>query len=176
MNEIKSLTGLINSLKHSNAEDYVKLAKNMIIPLSDFDKYLLWKKDGYSRNCIIRTEAFELILFCWNKDDFTPIHRHDNQKCWIYQVNGEMVEIRYEQNAERKLIESNKQLLTPGSLTYMHDNMGCHMLKNLSEEKAITLHLYIKPLQSCKVFNYSTNCFEKLTLDFDTIDGEIVNN
>ena len=54
MNEIKSLTGLINSLKHSNAEDYVKLAKNMIIPLSDFDKYLLWMKDGYSRNCIIR--------------------------------------------------------------------------------------------------------------------------
>ena len=174
MDSIKSLKGLVEALKQTNAEDYVKIAKNMRIPVSDFTNYTYWKNDGYARNCIIKTEKFELILICWKEDDFTPIHGHDNQKCWVYQVDGKMTEIRYEKDNQGNLIECNQIQLKPGALTYMHDSMGYHLLKNNNAQKAMTLHLYINPINSCEVYNSEHKCFEKIKLSFDTINGEIM--
>ena len=174
MPHIKSLNGLINSLLHSDAADYVKHAKNMVIPLEDFKKYTFWKEDGYSRNCIIRTDEFELILICWNKDCTSPIHGHDNKKCWVYQVDGEMTEVRYKEDAKGTLNESKRIYLTPGKLCFMQDNMGYHMLKNESNQKAITLHLYIKPVEKCAVYSAEKKMFEERFLNYDTIDGEMI--
>lgn len=174
MDMIKSLNGLIETLKISDAEDFVKIAKNMHIPVEDFKKYMYWKDEDYSRNCIIKTDEFELILLCWKKGNITSIHGHDNQKCWIYQVDGEMTEIRYKQDSEGKLTECNRILLTPGKLCYMHDTMGYHLLKNHTDKKAMTLHLYMKPVDQCEVYNSDNNCFEERILGFDTVHGEKV--
>ena len=104
MDHITSLNRLTEILKQSNAEDYVKIAKNMNIPVSDFKNYAHWKKDGYARNCIIKTAAFELILICWKEGDSTPIHGHNNQKCWVYLVDGNMTEIRYQKDENGNLL------------------------------------------------------------------------
>lgn len=174
MDDIKSLNGLIETLKQSNTEDYVKVAKRMKLPVSDFTKYAFWKKDGYSRNCIIKTEAFELILICWKKSDITPIHGHDNQNCWVYQVDGNMTEIRYKKDQQGNLTECNRMQLEPGNLTFMHDSMGYHVLENTSEQKSMTLHLYMNPINSCEIFNDEKNCFEKMNLEFDSVEGKAV--
>jgi len=172
MDTITSLNRLTEVLQQSNAEDYVKIAKNMSIPVSDFTQYAYWKEDGYARNCIIKTAAFELILICWKEGDSTPIHGHNNQKCWVYLVDGNMTEIRYQKDDQENLTECNKMQISAGNLTYMHDNMGYHLLKNALEKKAMTLHLYMKPVESCEVFNPNKNCFETKELCFDTVDGE----
>ncbi len=172
MAEIRSLEVLIQSLKNADAEDYIKLAKNMNIPVSDFSKYEYWKDEGYSRNCIVKTNAFELILICWNKNDSTSIHGHNNQKCWVYQVDGKMTEIRYKKNDQEKLIEYNRKELIPGSLCYMHDSMGYHLLENPTDQNAMTLHLYIKPVNSCEVYNSESNSFKNKTLKYDTVKGK----
>ncbi|PCJ23047.1 MAG: cysteine dioxygenase [Flavobacteriales bacterium] len=174
MDEIKSLNGLIKKLKQSDAEDYVKLAKNMDIPISEFSKYMHWKDDGYTRNCIIRTEAFELILICWKKNDFTLIHGHNNQKCWVYQVDGNMTEIRYQIDNNGKFHETKRIDLTPRKLTYMHDSMGYHSLENSTKHNAMSLHLYLGPVESCQVFNKESNCFEEMELTFYSVEGKKV--
>ncbi|MGB0888082.1 MAG: cysteine dioxygenase [Vicingaceae bacterium] len=175
MDSITSLSGLIKVLKQSDAEDYVSVAKNMKLPVSDFDKYAHWKEDSYARNCVIKTDKFELILICWKGKDFTPIHCHNDQKCWVYMVNGEMTEIRYKQNEDGSLTETNYLNIVPGNLTYMDDNMGFHLLKNTSDKKAMTLHLYIKPVEACNVFDDDKKCFNKRELSFHTIDGQLQN-
>jgi cysteine dioxygenase len=174
MDVITSLNGLIETLKQSDAKDYVKVAKNMQIPLSDFDSYAHFKESGYTRNCIYKTAGFELILICWNKGDITPIHCHNEQHCWVYQVDGEMTEIRYQKDNHGKLTEINNMQITHGILTYMHDSMGYHLLENHTSKKAMTLHLYMKPVESCTVFNDASNCFEEKELVFHTVDGEPV--
>ena len=174
MDEIKSLNTLIETLKQSDPSNYVKIAKSINISPSEFSPYCHFKEDGYARNCIIKTEAFELILICWKKGDFTPIHGHDNKQCWVYQVAGEMREIRYEQNESEDLIETNRMDIPPGKLTYMQDSMGYHTLENASEENAMSLHLYMKPVESCQVFNEENNCFEEMELTFHSIKGEKV--
>lgn len=175
MNQITSLNGLIETLKQSEAEDYVKIAQGMNIPLSDFDAYAHFKDNGYARNCIAKTEAFELILICWKKGNITPIHGHDNQNCWVYQVDGKMTEIRYEKGNDGTLTECNNMQLEAGALTYMHDSMGYHLLENHTQQNAMTLHLYMTPIDACDIFNETDNCFEKKELFFHTVDGKLIN-
>lgn len=176
MNTINSLNELIDLLKQSNAENYVSIAKDMCIPHNDFEKYAHWKEVGYARNCIIKTEAFELILICWNKSDTTPIHGHNDQKCWVYIIDGEMSETRYKEDSTGSLTECNKMQIKAGDLTYMENRMGYHSLKNSSEKKAMTLHLYCNPIESCDVFNVTENCFENKVLIFDSIGGEKISS
>ena len=171
MDNITSLNKLIEVLKQSDAENYVSIAKNMNIPSSDFKKFAHWKDDSYARNCIIKTPEFELILICWKKGDCTPIHGHNEQKCWVYLVEGEMTELRYKSDEECNLTECNKLQMKAGDLTYMHDSMGFHLLQNCEEKKAMTLHLYMKPVDTCMVFNDSNKCFDDRILNFHTIDG-----
>lgn len=171
MDDIKSLNRLIEVLKQTNAENYITVVKNMNLPISDFENFAHFKEDGYARNCIIKTPKFELILICWKKGDRTPIHGHDKQKCWVYLVDGEMTELRYKYD-NGKLSESNRQQMKSRDLTYMQDSMGYHLLKNSEEQKAMTLHLYMNPVESCEVYNDSSNCFENKTLEFYSIAGE----
>lgn len=171
MENITSLNRLIEVLKQSEAENYVAVAKNMNIPASDFEKYAHWKEDTYARNCIIKTPEFELILICWKKGDYTPIHGHNEQKCWVYLVDGEMTELRYKSDEQGNLTECNKLQMKAGNLSYMDDKMGFHLLKNSEEQKSMTLHLYMKPISNCLVFNDVNKCFEDRRFTFHTIDG-----
>lgn len=173
MDNVTSLNRLIEVLKQSDAENYVTVAKNMNIPVSDFEKYAHWKEDGYARNCIIKTAEFELILICWKGKDFTPVHCHNDQKCWVYMVDGEMTEERFKQNEDGTLTKTNELDIVSGNLTYMDDNMGFHLLKNTAEQKAMTLHLYMKPVELCTVFDDDENCFNERDLSFHTIDGQL---
>ncbi|MEM7086657.1 MAG: cysteine dioxygenase family protein [Bacteroidota bacterium] len=171
MNCIESLNELIETLEDCDPEDYVKLAKNMSIPKSDFEKYAHWKPDGYCRNCIERTDTYELILICWNPGDETPIHCHSEQRCWVYQVEGKIHEERYRADDSGVLVPCNQMELHPGRLTYMEDSMGYHTLRNHSDEKSMTLHLYISPIDSCKVFGDTEESFKVKELKYDSYKG-----
>jgi len=176
MNCIGSLDELIETLNDCEPEDYIKLAKHMNLPTSDFEAYAHWKEDGYARNCIERTDNYELILICWNPRDETPKHGHADQRCWVYQVEGVTEEIRYRADAAGSLVECNKMELTKGRLTYMDDAMGYHTLANHSEEKSMTLHLYISPIDSCEVYDAKADsfCVKELTYDsFKGVLGEV---
>jgi len=172
MNYIESLDELLVTLKKCDPSDYVQIAKNLRIPPSDFQKYAQWKEDSYARNCIDRTETFELILICWKEGDCTPIHNHADQRCWVYQIEGSNTEIRYKHGANNELEECNRIELKPGTLTYMEDNMGCHLLKNCTETTSMTLHLYISPIDSCEVFCDDTASFKSVDLTYDSFQGE----
>ena len=43
---------------------------------AEFEKYATWNQESYTRNCIARTDTYELILLCWEKKQETPIHEH----------------------------------------------------------------------------------------------------
>jgi cysteine dioxygenase len=171
MNCIESVEELIETLNVSEPEDYVKVAKDMNIPKSDFKKYTFYKPDGYSRNCIERTSDYELLLLCWNPGDETPIHGHDEQRCWVYQVDGVIRELRYRENDDDEMEKCNRLELTPGHLTYMEDTMGYHSLKNCSNERAMTLHLYISPIDMCKTFDETEGTFIDKELEYDSYKG-----
>ena len=171
MNSIESLEELIEKLDHSNSSNQGKIIKQMNIPISDFEAYSSWNKKGYTRNCIHRTDEYELILLCWKKGDTTPIHGHDGQNCWVYQLEGQITEFRYEKIGLGNLVETNRMRLIPGKLTFMNNTMGYHKLRNDTNGRAMTLHVYVSPISSCEVYNDKKLAFELKELEYDTING-----
>ena len=172
MEAIKSIEELIEKLDHSDISNQGEILKNTNIPLSDFEAYASWDKNTYTRNCIYRTDEYEMILLCWKKGDETPIHGHDDQNCWVYQLEGKLTEIRYEKTESGNLTETNRLQLLPGKLTFMNAAMGYHKLNNDNDLRAMTLHVYVSPIISCEVFNDSTSAFEVKEMKYDTLNGQ----
>ena len=168
MTFITSVEELIDQLQNEASENYPKIIKNIRIPEEAFLSFSTWNESKYTRNCLGRTENFELVLLCWNKGDLTPIHDHSGQKCWVYQVGGIVSEVRFEKDAADNLQETSKLSLSPGKLTYMEDRMGYHMLKNETDGRAMTLHLYVEPIDSFGVYNEEMATFESKKLVYDT--------
>lgn len=175
MDQITSLTQLIETLHNCNPKDYVKIAASMDLSKDEFEDYAFWNDDCYARNCIERTEDFELILICWNPGDKTPVHGHNEQKCWVYQVEGNMYEERFK-DEDGELVPCNQMELVPGRLSYMEDHMGYHTLENRSSDNSMTLHLYISPIDYCKVFDSSENEFCEKELNYDSYKGVLMEN
>ena len=117
MDNINSVQNLIDELKKSESKDYVRVAKRINIPKSEFQKFISWDASDYTRNCIEHNDDFELILICWKPGDETPIHDHNNQRCWVYQVEGKMFEERFVKDAEGNLIKDHEMTLNKGRLT-----------------------------------------------------------
>ncbi|MEZ4857808.1 MAG: cysteine dioxygenase family protein [Flavobacteriaceae bacterium] len=167
MDFIYTLESLISVLEETHKDEYPAVMKSMRLAQSEFLPYESWKTEGYTRNCIARSAHFELVLLCWNAGDATPIHDHDGQKCWVYQVKGSISEKRYDYN-HGNLTETFCTRLHPGKLTYMKDCMGFHSLVNDSNECATTLHLYMNPIDFCGYFCDAEKVFKKKTLFYDT--------
>lgn len=174
MDTIDSIEGLIDELNEADKRDVPRILEHLRLNTENLEKYASWCKGDYTRNCIIRTDTYELILLCWDSQSDTPIHDHGGQDCWVYQVAGELTEIRFAKNDKGDLEETKRMLLKPEGLTYMEDKMGYHQLCNKTNSRAFTLHLYASPIDECDVFNDEKQCFETKEMSYDTHDGALV--
>ena len=174
MDKIQTIDQLVESLKSTEHKNFPKVLDQVEIPKSEFEEYAFWSEDRYTRNCIARTDRFELMLLCWNSHQTTPIHCHGGQKCWVYQVDQSLTEVRFDYNEDQELVQVEKHEVYPGDMAYMDDSMGFHSLRNKSEKKAMTLHLYMNPIDECRVYNDKLEKFEIKSLEYDTIDGELL--
>ncbi len=174
MDDIDSLDQLIAELDKAEKQDVPNIIKRLRLKKDYFEEYASWCQDGYTRNCVHRTDGYELILLCWAKSCVTPIHDHGGQACWVYQIAGELTEKRFEKNAAGELIETNRMTLQPQDLTFMEDRMGYHQLCNESNTRGYTLHLYASPIDQCDVFNEDKNCFETKNMSYDMCPEELI--
>lgn len=168
MNYITTLEQLIENLDKAEPHQIKKVIKRIRLNALEIEHYATWRKECYTRNCLARTEAYELILLCWDIDAKAPVHGHGGNDCWVYQIQGTVEEVRFEQNKGGELVEKNRMTLSPGKLTYMHDRMGYHSIANVSNERAMTLHIYASPIDACKVYNIEDKCFETKEMSYDT--------
>lgn len=174
MSTTSSLSDLIKKLNESDPKKHSSILSKIKIPKSEFAPFEFWNKEGYSRNCIERTKYYELILICWSTNAQTPIHGHDDQDCWVYGVDGRVTEIIYKADEDDNLTKIKEHELCAEQITYMHDKMGYHLIKNESNQRAMTLHIYALPIEECEVFNRTKETFESKELEYDTYKGDEV--
>lgn len=173
MNHIFTVEQLAENLDDIDPLEHGKIMKRIKISAHELLPYATWSKQGYTRNCLARTETYEVILLCWDINAKTPIHGHGGEDCWVYQVQGTVEEIRLKEHAGT-FKETQRIALTPGKLTYMNDQMGYHTIENTSTQRAMTLHIYASPIDSCKVFNNNKDCFEIKEMSYHTFKGNEV--
>ena len=174
MNEIKSVKELIKALDESVPADRKEIIAKLNLDSKELLNYATWKKQGYTRNCLARSEDYEIILLCWDQKAVTPIHGHGGQDCWVYQVNGKVLEMRFTKNDDNDLQLSEKLILGDGDISYMTDEMGYHLIKNNSKESAMTLHVYAGPIDECEVYCNEENNFKCLEMEYDCVFDEEV--
>ncbi len=171
---ITSLEQLIKEFDDAEPSKRVSILKRIDIPIASFEDFSSWEQDDYTRNCIYRNDDFELILLCWDVDTKTPIHGHAGQDCWVYQVSGEVKELRYDKSINGSLRVTNNMKFKEGMLAYMHDRMGFHSIENIGSSRAMTLHIYASPIDRCRIYEPEKGLFVMKELEYDTIEGNAI--
>lgn len=165
--DTRRIDEFIDLLDSSPIKAYPKILKSLQIPVKNFKDLAEWDLGHYSRICLARCEKYELIMLCWNAFDKTPIHNHDGQNCWVYQIDGQIEEVRYQLDENNIPQPTYNSILTPGKMTFMDDRMGYHALRNNNNNnRAITLHLYVNPIDKCAVYNKEKESFQIKDLEY----------
>jgi cysteine dioxygenase len=131
--------------------------------LRRLDKYEHWNEDvNYTRNLIASDgQTYALILLCWNKGKYSPVHNHPGDGCWMSAIKGQVREVQYglaTEESEGPLVqraETTYSRAEGGDLAcaYIDDGIALHKVGNPSEtDGAVTLHLYSPPPKYCRVW------------------------
>ena len=168
---IKSLNELVSALSEEERTQYDDIIRTMKLPSSVYKNICTWSNESYTRNCIFENEKFELILLCWESGQFTPIHDHGGEECWVKIIEGEFKETIYKIDSKGQMVNVKSIISTTNDVTYMVDFMGFHRLENLSNKRSLSLHLYAKPIRSCKVFDEDTREFSNKKMIYDTVSS-----
>lgn len=169
-NKISSLSQLINKLKGATKDEYKSIGVILDIPLREFLPFANWSKDHYTRNCIAREENFELILLCWENGQTTPVHCHGGEECWVYMVDGTLDESNF-QISDDELIKEGTERLRVGEKSFMSDEFGYHKLENNTSRRAMSLHLYMDPIDECTIYDKKSDEFTPVSLSYYSYKG-----
>lgn len=159
---------------------YQFLAENPV-DVDTITKYFHWSDKFYTRNLIYRDERFELMALCWSKGQFSKIHNHADQMCWMTVPVGKLrgqnfhaVEIDETKNF-CKLEETDNFDLSDCLTAKVELEEPIHQILNLPEfnERAVSLHIYSKPFDKCLSYCRETNRFAEVPLFYTSIGGKL---
>lgn len=151
---ISTIAELVSELrKVPGTKGYMEVLRRIAIDPEAFRPYCRWNDKHYTRNCIARTEEFELLLICYEPGQRTSIHDYATEEAWVHPVSGSVIEERFEVIPDGPLHKISSSQLHPGSFSYLHNGRGIHRYINTDAGRSITLNLYAKPLIKWRVYD-----------------------
>jgi cysteine dioxygenase len=171
LKHIKTISGLIKQLSNSDKEAIKGVIDKLKIPISAFEKLATWDDSHYTRNCIARTQNFELLLLCWQAGQETPVHCHNDQDCWVFLIEGDIVENQYKNNENEVPVLTVSEIMQENGSYYINDAIGLHSLHNSKGKRAMSLHIYVNPIEECSYFSKSLQKYKTKVLSYDTVSN-----
>lgn len=123
----------------------------------------------YTRNLVYRNELFEVVALGWESGQASMIHNHRDQECWMGVPVGQL-EVRnftlVEHDAEAgtcRLAPSTRYRIDSTHAAAVDPSEPIHSVHNLESfgARAISLHVYSKPIDSCMVYQPDAGrCYE----------------
>ena len=170
---IESIEELLGKLDEVSSEEYKELGALVNISPDKFAKYAHFSNIHYTRNCIKRTDKYELILLCWEPGQSTPIHCHNGEECWVYMIQGSMQEQHFIDDNGQPILKDIHEL-KPLDKSFMCDDFGYHTLENNGSTRAMTLHLYIEPINECSIYEDNSGEFKMVDLSYYSMEGKVL--
>jgi cysteine dioxygenase len=154
---IRTVDELIAALRAvQRPSEYIDLLKRVAVAADQLEPLCTWNAKRYTRNCLDRTSAYELLLICYEPGQRTSIHDFATEEAWVHPVAGSVVEERFAPAPDGSLKLVGATRLDHRSFSYLHNGRSIHRYTNDSGERAITLNLYAKPLRTWKVYDERT--------------------
>ena len=181
-----SIEKLIDGLRSITDADftcdnvYQFLAANPV-DVNSITKYFFWSENFYTRNLIYKDVRFELMALCWESGQVSRIHNHADQRCWMSVPVGKLrgqnfraVEID-ESKGFCKLEETDNFNLSDCLTAKVELEEPIHQILNLPEfnQRAVSLHIYSKPFDSCISYCRDTDTFKEVPLFYTSIRGKL---
>jgi len=142
--------------------------------------YLRWDAQHYTRNLIDKTPLYELMAICWDIGQISSIHNHRDQNCWMAVPIGRLMVQNYRvlaQDADRgtcKLERTDLLEMNPQQPCAVDPLEPVHKVFNPREfkERAVSLHVYSRPYDSCVVYSEEQGTCGEIKLSFNTEYGK----
>ncbi|MCW5897745.1 MAG: cysteine dioxygenase family protein [Flavobacteriales bacterium] len=151
---IRTVEQLVKALHEAPMhKGYLRILERVDILPEAFDDLCTWHPKRYTRNCIARTDDFELLLICYEPGQRTSIHDYATEEAWVHPVRGTVVEERFEPGPGGNLRRVSAAKLDRDSFSYLHNGRSIHRYINDSGQRAVTLNLYARPLRTWKVYD-----------------------
>ncbi|HKT87366.1 MAG TPA: cysteine dioxygenase family protein [Candidatus Sulfotelmatobacter sp.] len=142
--------------------------------------YLNWDRQHYTRNLIDRTSLYELMAICWEVGQASSVHNHRDQNCWMAVPMGRLqVENFHLVNQD---LAAGCCTLEPADTVEMNIQHPCavnpadpvHRVVNPREfnQRAVSLHVYSRPFDSCVVYSPEQGTCGEIKLYFNTMFGK----
>lgn len=161
------IESFLKQLHNASKAQYIQLLRRLEFTDQELDQYTHFSSEGYTRHCFRNTGDWEVLLLCWDVNQKTPVHAHGGQECWVMVVRGQIEENIFEQQDEDLSLKSNK-ICEQGNISYMNDEIGLHTL-GAHNGRAVTLHLYAKPIGECKIFDQEGSLIGIREMEPDTV-------
>ncbi len=153
---ISSLKELVDELKQVKSKfGYFEVLQRMDITREAFECYFTWNEKKYTRNCLARNKDFELILMCWEEGQETQIHDYGDAMAWVHPICGALREDKYLLSDNGTgLVKVSSLGVETSEFSFLHKT-GIHKYINDYEARTVSLHLYVKPVSSRKIYDCS---------------------
>ncbi len=145
-------------------------------------KYLFWSKGNYTRNLIFKNNLFECMAICWEIGQFSRIHNHRDQNCWMAAPIGRLkvqnfhVEDRNSTGANRgtcRLVATDVYEMDAVHPAYVNPLEPVHQVLNLPEfqQRAVSIHVYSRPFDTCEVYLRENGTYSDVPLHYTSEYG-----
>ena len=142
--------------------------------------YLTWDRQHYTRNLIDRTPLYELMAICWEVGQMSSVHNHRDQNCWMAVPIGRLQVENF--HLVHQDIAQGSSHLEPLNTIEMNIAHPCavdpsdpvHRVINPREfgERAVSLHVYSRPFDTCVVYSPEQGTCGEIKLHFTTEYGK----
>jgi cysteine dioxygenase len=163
-----------------NTEPLRRLMQKMPVDPDSLTPYLTWDRQHYTRNLIDRTSLYELMAICWEVGQASSVHNHKDQNCWMAAPMGRLQVENF--HLVHQDLECGKCKLQPTNTVEMNIAQPCavdpadpvHRVVNPREfnQRAVSLHVYSRPFDSCVVYSPEQGTCGEIKLHFNTEYGK----
>ena len=128
------------------------LLKRASVTRDDLESILSFGEKGYKRNCITRSEWYELVAICWKNGQRSPIHDHRGSSCAFRVVHGTGLETRF--RFEEKVLRVAASNRMPEGYVCAAEDEDIHEIANAEPtgRDLVTLHIYSPPLKRMNTY------------------------
>jgi cysteine dioxygenase len=163
----------------SRLEDWLR--RHTVDPAT-IERYLCWDTQHYTRNLIDHTPLYDLIAICWDVGQVSSIHNHRGQNCWMSVPVGRLLVQNYRVISEEvaqhrcEIVPADKVEMNALNPLGVNPKHPVHCVRNPREfkERAVSLHIYSRPFDSCVVYSDEQGTCGEIDLHFNTKFGEPV--
>lgn len=131
------------------------LLSKLVLSKDEWERFVNFGSEAYTRNLLLVNEAFSLMLLCWGPGQATPLHRHGmDRRAWFKVLDGELTVNHYEDQGaglasecKQKSTISDSMVVRKGDpVVYESPDDTCHTVGNSSATAtAVSIHVYSPP-------------------------------